>query len=82
MIGVIKQVIHDCATGIDGVTYDPARIYGGLAVIVYLANSIYAVSKGQPWGAVDFGTGFGLLMTGIGAAIALKSNTEPKGDGN
>lgn len=77
MIAIIKKVIHDCLTGVDGNTYDPARVYGGMAVNVFLLNSMYAIYRGQPWGAVDFGTGFGLLMAGFGAAVAWKSQTEP-----
>jgi hypothetical protein len=77
MFSLIKKVIHDCLTGVDGVTYDPARVYGGMAVNVFLLNSMYAIYRGQPWGAVDFGTGFGLLMAGFGAAVAMKSQTEP-----
>ncbi|MFD1121821.1 hypothetical protein ACFQ2T_04850 [Methylophilus flavus] len=48
-----------------------------MAVNVFLLNSMYAIYRGQPWGAVDFGTGFGLLMAGFGAAVAWKSKTEP-----
>lgn len=77
MFALIKRVIHDCLTGIDGVTYDPARVYGGMAVIVFLANSMFALYRNQPWGPVDFGTGFGLLMAGFGAAVAIKAKTEP-----
>jgi hypothetical protein len=81
MIALIRKVISDCMTGIDGQTFDPARVYSGLAVMVFLFNSMYAIYRGQPWGAVDFGTGFGLLIAGFGAAVALKSGTEPKEDG-
>jgi hypothetical protein len=77
MIKLIKRVLHDCLTGVDGITYDPARVYGAMAVFVFLANSMYAIYRGQPWGPVEFGTGFGLLMAGFGAAVAIKARTEP-----
>jgi hypothetical protein len=77
MFSLIKKVIRDCLTGVDGVTYDPARVYGALAILVFLGNSMYAIYLGQPWGAIDFGTGFGLVMAGFGAAVAMKAQTEP-----
>jgi hypothetical protein len=77
MIATIKKVIHDCLTGVDGNTYDPARVYGAMAVLVFLFNSMYAIYRDQPWSAIDFGTGFSLVIAGFGAAVALKSQTEP-----
>lgn len=78
MIGIIKQIVHDCLTGKDGQTFDPARIYGAMAVNVFLGNSVYAIYHGQAWNPVDFGTGFGLLLAAFGAAVAMKSKTEPE----
>jgi len=74
---LISKIIKDCLTGIDGETYDPARIYGALAVNVFFFNSMYALYKGQTWDPVNYGTGFGLLLAAFGAAVALKSKTEP-----
>lgn len=78
MIRLIKKVFSDCLYGIDGKTIDPARLYGMLAVLVFLINSIYAIFKDQPWSATDYGSGFGILLAGFGAAVALKAGTEPK----
>jgi hypothetical protein len=80
MFSLIKKVIHDCLTGVDGVTYDPARVYGGMAILVFLGNSMYAIYLGQPWGAIDFGTGFGMVIAGFGTAVFMKSGTEPTGE--
>jgi len=78
MISLIKKLIHDCLTGADGVTYDPARVYGAMAVNVFLGNSIYAtVWLKQTFDYVNFGTGFGILLAGFGACVALKAKTEP-----
>ncbi|HWU35474.1 MAG TPA: hypothetical protein VN023_09600 [Methylovorus sp.] len=77
MIALVKKVIHDCLTGADGATYDPARVYGAMAVNVFLVNALYALYKGQTWDPVNYGTGFGILLAGFGAAVALKSKTEP-----
>lgn len=78
MLKGTKTIIRDCITGIDGVTVDPARLYLLIGVIVFLFATIYAIYKGQPWNAQDFGTGFGLLLAAGGAGIAMKANTEPK----
>ena len=80
MIGLLKKVIHDCLTGVDGTTYDPARVYGAMAVNVFLINSVYAVIQNQNWDPVNYGTGFGILLAGFGAAVALKAKTEPPQD--
>lgn len=74
----LKNIVSDCITGIDGKTVDPARLFLLLGVLVFLGNAVYAIYKGQPWNAQDFGTGFGLLLAAGGAGIALKSHTEPK----
>ena len=81
----IKKVIHDCATGPDGVTYNPVRVIGYsscvTSVLVYLYAGLVALHAQKfPWS--EFATGFCLLMGGllaVGGAEAIKeiSKTEP-----
>ncbi|QEM67588.1 amino acid ABC transporter substrate-binding protein [Geobacter sp. FeAm09] len=75
------KIIKDCLTGIDGQTFDAARVYLAAGVIMFLLLAGYAVYKGQPWTPVEFGTGFGTLLAGAGAAIKLKEKTEPTAGG-
>ena len=77
MLEQINKVIKDCLTGIDGETYDPARIYLAAGVAVFLGNAVLALIHGQTWNAQDFGLGFGALLAAGGAGIALKAKTEP-----
>ena len=78
MIARLLTLIHDCLTGIDGVTYDPARVYLFVAVAGFLAATLYAIYQGQPWDAQDYGVGFGALLGAGGLGIKLKSHTEPE----
>lgn len=81
MLSLIKKVIKDCLTGIDGETYDPARVAGLFGIIVFLGLAVYAVVvKNQAWDPQSFGLGFGGLVTGVGAGVLLKKSTEPKQD--
>jgi len=71
-------VIKDCLTGIDGVTYDPARVYLAMAVLCFLALEIYmVVLQGKPFDAQSFGLGFGTLLAAGGFGIHIKAKTEP-----
>jgi hypothetical protein len=72
------SILNDCLTGIDGVTYDPARVYGLFCVLTYLGLAIYSVAwKGAPFDYQGFGIGFGAVLAGFGASVSLKSKTEP-----
>lgn len=74
----MKKIITDWFTGIDGKTYDIGRFLWFASVLVFLGCAVYALSRGQNWDAVAFGTGLGLVLAAGGAAVAIKSNTEPK----
>lgn len=77
-MNTIRTVIKDCLTGIDGVTYDPARCYGAIAVFTFLGLAIYAVVyKGQAWDPQAYGIGFGAVLAGFAWGVATKAKTEP-----
>lgn len=65
-------------TGKDNKTYDAIRVLG-LAIgfgFVFLGG--YAVIKNkQNFDFMGYGTGAGLVVTAIGAALKLKDSTEP-----
>lgn len=77
MIKLIKQIIHDCLTGRDGITYDPARIYLAMAVNVFLAATIMDAMHNIKFDPQAFGIGFGALLAGGGLGVSLKAGTEP-----
>jgi hypothetical protein len=71
------KILKDWFTGIDGTTYDVGRFLWFVGVWVFLFSTIYALSKGQTWNAIEYGTGLGLVLAGGGAALGLKAHTEP-----
>lgn len=84
MIALIKKIIHDGLTGIDGITYDPLKVIGYpsaiMAISVYLLAGIVALYKNGALDYVAYGTGFTALSGGllaIAAGVAVKSRTEP-----
>lgn len=77
MIKLIQQVVKDCLTGKDGITYDPARIYLAMAVNVFLAATIMDAMHNIKFDPQAFGIGFGALLAGGGLGVSLKAGTEP-----
>lgn len=72
------KVIDNSITGIDGETYDPARICLSLGINVFMLLEFYnVVMLGNTFNAQDFGIGFGAILAAGGAAIGIKANTEP-----
>jgi hypothetical protein len=74
----IKELILHTFTGKDNRTIDIARILWMMGCLSFLGCAFYALYRGQTWDAVAFGTGFGALLAGGGAAIGLKKGTEPE----
>lgn len=77
IIGWTIKIVNDCLTGIDGETYDPARVYLSVAVLVFLAATVIDALHGIKFEAQSFGIGFGALLAGGGLGVSLKSHTEP-----
>lgn len=72
-------------TGIDGKTFDPARVIGyGAAVAgvgVFLFDSIWAVTHSHAFDPQSYGMGFGAVCAGImaiGIGVGAKAATEPQ----
>ena len=80
----MRHMIKEMMTGVDGVTFDPARVIGyGSAVAgvgTFLFNSVWAVTHGAPFDAQAYGIGFGAVCAGImavGIGVGAKAKTEP-----
>lgn len=80
----MKQILTQLFTGIDGSTFDPARLIGygsalaGISTFVF--NSIWTVTHGAAFDAQAFGIGLGAVLAGvmsIGFGVGAKSHTEP-----
>lgn len=77
----VLKVIDHTLTGIDGETYDPARICMALGINVFMFLELYnTVILEHAFNAQDFGIGFGAILAAGGAAIGFKSKTEPQGE--
>ena len=78
------KIIKMMGTGIDGQTYDPARVIGygsalaGISTFVF--NSIWTVTHGAAFDAQAFGIGLGAVLAGVcavGVGVGAKAHTEP-----
>jgi hypothetical protein len=79
----MKEFLKHILTGIDNKTYDLVRVIGFAVGLQFLFLAQYAVMKNkQPFAAVEYGTGAGLVIAAIGASLKLKSDTEPKPEGH
>ena len=75
----IETMIKHILTGIDGESYDVARVMGVLGVVFYMSMTAYNVIwMKHPFDYVNWGIGFGSVIGSMGVAIKLKENTEPK----
>ena len=73
------KFIKDIFTLANGEDFDIGRIVGFAGAVTFIYLSIFAVVvKGQAFDPQAWGMGFGLLITGIGAALMLKHKTEPQ----
>lgn len=70
-------MVNDCLTGLDGKTYDPARVYLAFAVVVFLGATIIDAMHSIKFDPQAFGIGFGALLAGGGLGVSIKSKTEP-----
>lgn len=74
----LRKLLNDCITGPDGVTVDPARLYGAFAVLAFLGVSIYSVVFNHAvFDAQGYGIGFGALLVGFGVGVQVKHASEP-----
>jgi hypothetical protein len=69
-------MIKDLFTEKDGESFCPSRLLLILGGIVFLTLAVYSVLHGKEFNAQDFGLGYGGLLGGGGAGIALKGRTE------
>lgn len=77
MFTTLKTIVMDCLTGIDGVSFDPARVYLAGAVLTFLGGACVVIVKTHALDFQAFGIGFGALLAGGGLGISIKSKTEP-----
>lgn len=76
----ISKFLRDLFTGKDNKTWDLGRIMWFLGTLVYFAMTLYSLYQGIAIDPMNWATGFGAILAGGGAALALKQSSEPKLD--
>jgi hypothetical protein len=71
------QWLKHILTGIDGETFDPARILWVLGVVSFLGFTGYEVWKTGHFDMVNFGVAYGGLLAAGAAGVRIKADTEP-----
>jgi hypothetical protein len=71
------KFVRDLFTGVDGTSFDLGRVLLAAGCVIMLAGGVGSIVKGA-LDFVAFGAGFGGLLTGGGALLMLKRNTEPQ----
>lgn len=77
---MVKKVIQDSFTEDDGTSWCIAKITGFIAVISYLGNITYTIYLSHTIDPSSFGSGLGMVLSGVGVLIAGKQITG-KGSG-
>lgn len=67
----------DILTGIDGESFDIARVSGAVAVVAQCALAGVHLYISHTFDAMSFGTGAAAIIAATGASIKMKQDTEP-----
>ena len=68
----MKKVFKDCVTGLDGVTYDPARVLWIIGVVVFLVLVGITVYHTGVFNMTEFGLAYSGLLAGGAAGVKVK----------
>jgi hypothetical protein len=71
-------LVKDCLTGIDGESYDIARVSWVVTTMLISMGEIWNTYKGNHFDTQEFAAGIAILAAAHGAAIFAKKDTEPK----
>lgn len=74
----MTNALKDILTGIDGTSYSVAKVTGIAITVTFIALSVASFVTGKTFDAIAFGTGAGLVVAAMGAAIKLTESSEPK----
>lgn len=78
MFNLIKKMLMDSLTTKDGQSFDLGRIIWAQGAMLFFGLTIYnVVFLHVPFDYIAFGSGFGVISAGSGAALMLKKSTEP-----
>lgn len=69
----ISRFLNDVLTEPDGVTYCVIRVAFGTLTFALIACEIYSIFRGNPFNAIEFGTGASSLLVSGGAGVGFKT---------
>lgn len=71
-------VLKDLLGTVDNKSFELGRVLWAIGVVALIGYQGFAIYKGQPFNAIEFGTGFAslLLAGGFGVAAKDKARTE------
>ncbi len=75
-----KKLLLQTFSGKDNQTLDVGRILWASSILSFLGMGFYGIYKGQAMDYIAFGTGAAALLAAGGAALGLKSKTEPESE--
>lgn len=74
----MMKLLKDVLTVANGEDYDIGRVAAVLGVLTFIGLSFGDFYFNHKFDPQAWGTGFGLMVTGIGGALLLKHKTEPQ----
>lgn len=78
MWALLSKIFKDWFTGVDGVSYDVGKaLWVGSSVLFGVLAAWAVMVNEQPFDALQYGGGLGLVLAAGGAAIGMKAKTEP-----
>lgn len=72
------KLLKDSLTGIDNETFSGPKVAGMLVVLSFLGLSVADFVMNKKFDPTAFGTGAGLAIAAMGAAVKLSETSEPK----
>lgn len=71
--------LRDIVTGVDGVTHDIVRWAAALGSLNAIGLAAYdVIGHAAHFDFQSYGIGMGAMLGGVGAALKMKQDTEPK----
>ena len=75
---VYSTLLLDCITGIDGKSFDIARVSWVITMLVITLGEIWNAYSGDHFDTKEYAEGIAIMAAAHGAAIFAKKETEPK----
>jgi len=75
---VYRNIALDCLTGLDGKSFDIARVSWVTTMLVITFGEIWNAYNGHHFDTKEYAEGIAIMAAAHGAAIFAKKETEPK----